>query len=73
MRFQVVVVGRGGGGRGPQDGVVIGEEGEDDAQEEGDGCFGVLLEWLFWEGCGLGSDGGFAYDTRSGRSRRARS
>lgn len=40
VRFEVVVVGWGGRGRGPQDGVVIGEEGEDDAQEEADGCFG---------------------------------
>jgi hypothetical protein len=59
VRFEVVVVGRGGGGRGPQDGVVIGEEGEDNAQEEADGCFWrlvrmVALGAVFWEVMGGG-------------------
>ena len=34
MRFKVVVVGEGGWGGGPEDWVVVGEEGEDDAEEE---------------------------------------
>jgi hypothetical protein len=37
--FEVVVVRCGGWGLGPQDGVVVGEEGEDNAEEEGDRCF----------------------------------
>ena len=41
VRFQQVIVGGGRGGRGPEDRVVVGEEGEDDAEEEG-GCWAML-------------------------------
>ena len=39
MRFKVVVVGEGGWGGGPEDWVVVGEEGEDDAEKEAGCCF----------------------------------
>ena len=34
VRFEVVIVCCGGRGRGPEDWVVVGEEGEDDSEEE---------------------------------------
>lgn len=34
MGFEVVIVGGWGWGAGPEDWVVVGEEGEDDSQEE---------------------------------------
>ena len=53
VRFEVVEVGCWGGGCGPQDGVVVGEEGEDEAEEEGCCCF-VFISWLVidWDGWG---------------------
>jgi hypothetical protein len=66
VRFEVVVVGSGGWGRGPQDGVVIGEEGEDDAEEEADRCFFGLLDRLLCEVCSWGGDqeGGLRHTIR---------
>ena len=43
MRFDRVEVRDWSREGGPQERVVVGEEGEEDAEEEGDGCEGSLL------------------------------
>ena len=40
MGFEDCIVGVWGGARGPEEGIVVGEEGEDDAEEEGGCCWG---------------------------------
>ena len=43
--FQVVIVGGWGGYGGPEDRVVVGEEGEDDSQEEASRCLELVLRF----------------------------
>lgn len=50
MGFEVVVVGEGGWGGGPEDWVVVGEEGEDDAEEEAGRCFSFVSFVAFGKG-----------------------
>lgn len=53
VRFEVVEVGCWGRGCGPEDWVVVGEEGEDEAEEEGC-CYSIIISWLVidWDGWG---------------------
>jgi len=50
VRFQLAEVGFGRGERGPEDGVVVGEEREEDAEEEGGCC---CWGWRLSVGCSL--------------------
>ncbi len=43
-------MGRGGFEGGPEDGVVVGEEGEEDPEEEGRCCEDCVSGWVVWRG-----------------------